>query len=88
MLKDLGHEQEEATQVLEANQGAIALRATWTTTLGPNKWTSSISISVWDAIDANYVSTKDQFSDMDTKGLGAKFLLYLVEVSGAVAKVS
>ncbi|OWY97683.1 hypothetical protein PHMEG_00031731, partial [Phytophthora megakarya] len=76
MLKDLGHEQGVATQVLEDNQGAIALASN----AGYNARTKHVDIKHHfirenvsrDMIDVNYVSTKDQLADMLTKGLGTK----------------
>ncbi|OWZ14304.1 hypothetical protein PHMEG_00012238 [Phytophthora megakarya] len=87
---DLGHEQVGATQVLEDNQGAIALSIN----AGYNARTKHVDIKhhfirenvAWDIIDVKYVSTKDQLADMLTKGLGTKRLQYLLDASGVVAK--
>ncbi|OWZ08477.1 polyprotein [Phytophthora megakarya] len=74
MLKDLIHEQVGASQVLEDNQGVVALASN----VGENV--------AREIIDVNYVSQKDQLADMLTKGLAAKRLQYLLDASGVVAK--
>ncbi|OWZ20507.1 polyprotein [Phytophthora megakarya] len=92
MLKDLGHEQVGATQVLVDNRGAIALASN----AGYNARTIHMDIKhhiirenvTRDIIDVNYVSTKDLLADMLTKGLGTKRLQYLLDASGIVANTN
>lgn len=90
MLKDMGKEQKEATQVWEDNQGAIALAQN----SGYHARTKHVDIKHHftrenvenGTIKIDYVDTKQQLADMMTKALGTKTLKHLRNASGIKKK--
>ncbi|OWY99374.1 polyprotein [Phytophthora megakarya] len=89
MLKDMGHEQREGTQVWEDNQGAIALASN----AGYHARTKHVDIRHHENVEdgtvkIGYIDTKPQLADMLTKTLGTKTLQYLRDASSVKAKVT
>ena len=92
MLKDMGYEQRNATQIWEDNQGAIALAKN----AGYNSRTKHIDIKHHftrenvenGKVQVDYVDTKNQLADLLTKALGTKTLKFLCEKSGIKKKVA
>ncbi|OWZ09538.1 polyprotein [Phytophthora megakarya] len=92
MLKDMGHEQHEGSQVWEDNQGAIALASN----AGYHATTKHVDIhhhfireNVEDGtVKIGYIDTKHPLADMLTKAQGTKTLQYLRNASGFKAKVT
>lgn len=83
---DLGIEQVEATNILEENQGAIALSKN----VGYQARTKHIDIRhhfvrekiVSNEVNVQYIETKHQQADILTKALGTKTLQYLRDLCG------
>ncbi|OWZ06002.1 LOW QUALITY PROTEIN: polyprotein [Phytophthora megakarya] len=92
MLKDMGHEHPEGTQVWEDNQGANAL----VSNARYDARTKHVDIrhhfireNVEDGtVKIGYIDTKHQLADMLTKALGTKTLQYLRNASGVKAKIT
>ncbi|POM80562.1 Integrase catalytic core protein [Phytophthora palmivora] len=92
MLKDMGHEQGNATQIWEDNQGAIALAKN----AGYNSRTKHVDIKHHftrenvenGTVLVDYIDTKQQLADLLTKALGTKALKYLREASGIKDKAT
>ncbi|CEG43863.1 polyprotein [Plasmopara halstedii] len=90
MLRDMGHEQVEGTQVWEDNQGAIALA----NNAGYHARTKHVEIKhhfirenvPGGLLKIDYIDTKSQLADMLTKALKTKVLKYLREASGIKVK--
>ncbi|KAE9027682.1 hypothetical protein PR003_g11251 [Phytophthora rubi] len=86
MPKDVGVEQQNATQIWEDNQGAIALAQN----AGYNARTKHVDIRHHfireeverGAVTVDYVDTKHQLADILIKALGTKTLKFLHEASG------
>lgn len=81
MLKDMGREQMGGTPIWEDNQGAIALASY----AGYHARTKHVGIHRHfvrenverGTVKVDYVDTKHQLADMQTKGLGTKTLKFL-----------
>ncbi|GMF35814.1 unnamed protein product [Phytophthora fragariaefolia] len=92
MLKDMGKEQEDATQIWEDNQGAIVL----TQNAGYHARTKHVDIRHHfirenvenGTVKVDYIDTKRQLADMLTKALGTKTLKYLRESTGVKSKIT
>ncbi|OWZ11723.1 polyprotein [Phytophthora megakarya] len=92
MLKDMGQEQRDGTQVWEDNQGAIALESN----AGYHAKTKHVDIrhhfireNVEDGTGKiGYVDTKRQLADMLTKALGTKTFQHLRNALGVKANVT
>ncbi|GMF45584.1 unnamed protein product [Phytophthora fragariaefolia] len=92
MLKDMGKEQEDATQIWEDNQGAIALAQN----AGYHARSKHVDIRHHfirenvenGTVKVDYIDTKRQLANMLTKSLGTKTLKYLRESTGVKSKIT
>lgn len=90
MLRDMGHEQVEGTQVWKVNQGAIASADN----AGYHARTKHVDIKhhfirvnvQGGLLKIDHIDTKSQLADVLTKALGSKMLKYLREASGITIK--